>query len=76
VGANKAYIEKEIPHISRLLSTDLDEVTSFAEVVVVGHGTQEFREAVGKLDTSKIVIDLARVDDVVPEGVAYDGINW
>jgi len=76
VGANKAYIEKEIPHISRLLSTDLDEVTSFAEVVVVGHGTKEFREAVGKLDEGKTVIDLARVDDVVPDGVGYDGINW
>ncbi len=43
VGANKAYIEKEIPHVSRLLSTDLAEVTAFADVIVVGHRIRRIR---------------------------------
>jgi len=76
VGANKAYIEKEIPHISRLLSTDLDEVLAFADIIVVGHGTDEFRDAVAGLDGGKAVIDLARLNTPAPDGVTYDGITW
>lgn len=76
VGANKAYIEKEIPHISRLLSTDLDEVLAFADLIIVGHGTDEFRDAVGRLDSGKTVIDLARLNTPAPDGVDYDGITW
>jgi len=75
VGANRAYIEKEIPHISRLLSTDLDEVLAFAEVLVVGHASDEFREAV-RAAGDRVVIDLARVVDTPPAGVDYRGVNW
>ncbi len=75
VGANKAYIEKEIPHISRLLSVDLDAVVADAEVLVVGHRSTEFageaRAAIGK----KMVIDLARVFDTPPD-TNYIGFNW
>ena len=75
-GANKAYIEKEIPHISRLLSNDLNEVMTFAEVVIVGHRTKEFATALDNHGGGKSVIDLARVFDCVPGGRDYEGINW
>ncbi len=76
VGANKAYIEKEIPHISRLLSTDMSEVTSFGEVIVVGHRSAEFAEAVKGLEDDRVVIDLARLFDRVPSDPGYEGVNW
>jgi GDP-mannose 6-dehydrogenase len=76
VGANKAYIEHEIPHISRLLSTKLDDVTAFAEVLVVGHKNDEFAAAVSGARPGTVVIDLARVVDEAPEGVDYIGFNW
>ncbi len=75
VGANKAYIEREIPHISRLMSTELDEVMAFAEVLVVGHGDPAFADAVRRA-RGRVVIDLARVVDTPPEGVDYRGFNW
>jgi len=75
-GANKAYIEKEIPHISRLLSTHLDEVIKSAEVIVVGHRTKEFAAALEKNAGGRDVIDLARVFDTLPDGPNYEGINW
>jgi len=75
MGANKAYIEKEIPHISRLLSTDLNEVVEFGEVVVVGHRTKEFSAAVADVP-GKTIIDLARVFDTPPAGPDYVGFNW
>jgi GDP-mannose 6-dehydrogenase len=76
VGANKAYIEKEIPHISRLLSTDIDEVTSFAEVLVVGHRSDEFAAAARGAGNEKTVIDLARLFDEIPGDPGYEGFNW
>ena len=76
VGANKAYIEQEIPHISRLLTGDLDEVTSFADILIVGHKSPEFIAAVENAETGKIVIDLARVVDSPPPGIEYHGFNW
>jgi len=75
-GANKAYIEKEIPHISRLLSTDLEEVINFAEVIVVGHRTKEFASALAGHAGDRVIIDLARIFDQLPDGPRYQGINW
>jgi GDP-mannose 6-dehydrogenase len=74
-GANKAYIEKEIPHISRLLSTNLDEVIAFGEVIVVGHRTKEFAAALEKSAGTREILDLARVFDTLPKK-SYEGLNW
>jgi GDP-mannose 6-dehydrogenase len=74
-GANRAYIEKEIPHISRLLSTSLDEVIGFGEVIVVGHRTKEFSSALEKSAGQREIVDLARVFDTLPES-GYEGLNW
>jgi GDP-mannose 6-dehydrogenase len=37
MGANKEYIEKQIPHLSSLLCTTIDEVLDRSEVIVVGN---------------------------------------
>ncbi len=76
VGANKAYIEKEIPHISSLMVETLKEALDFADVVIVGHRSPEFSKAVLSLPKGKRVIDLVRVVDTAPEGVDYIGFNW
>lgn len=36
-GANKEYIERQIPHIAQLMRTSIDEVLEFAEVLVLGN---------------------------------------
>ena len=76
VGANKAYIEKEIPHVSRLLTTDIEDVLGFADVVVVGHRSAEFADATRRALESKVVLDLARVLDTPPDEPGYLGFNW
>lgn len=76
-GANKAYIEKEIPHISNLISPDLEQVIQEAEVVVVCKPEEEFRKALKPFMGQKIILDLARISpDVSDLPENYEGICW
>jgi GDP-mannose 6-dehydrogenase len=61
VGANKEYIEKQIPHLSSLLCNSIDEVIEKSEVIVVGNQAPEFAEALTRTRPDQIVIDLVRL---------------
>jgi len=77
VGANKEYINKQIPHLSSLLSDSIDEVIEKSEVIVVGNGSPEFAEALKRTRPDQVVIDLFRLKvnrDEVP--AEYTGICW
>jgi GDP-mannose 6-dehydrogenase len=77
VGANKQYIEEQIPHLSRHLCESLDQVVAEAEVVVVGNGAPEFSDAVMSCRADQIVIDLVRIPlDFSKVKAQYDGICW
>ncbi|QXH58490.1 nucleotide sugar dehydrogenase [Pseudomonas maumuensis] len=54
-GANRQYIEQQIPHVSALLRSDLQQVIDEAEVIVLGNNDERFVQA---LDAGKQVIDL------------------
>ena len=56
-GANKKYIEQEIPHISRLLCTDLTEVLEGSEVIVIGKKDRRFNQ-LSQNDGRHTIIDL------------------
>ena len=77
VGANKEYIENQIPHLSSLLSTDLADVIASSEVIVVGNQSPEFAEALTACRADQIVIDLVRLPIVGSLLKAdYRGICW
>src|SRR5688500_1213511 len=44
VGANKQYINEQIPHLSQHLCDSLDEVIAKSEVIVVGNQAAEFSD--------------------------------
>jgi GDP-mannose 6-dehydrogenase len=75
-GANKEYIEHEIPHISELMRGSVQEVLANSEVIVVGYKTQEFQVLVEQLSSNQIIIDLARIFDGRESNGAYRGICW
>lgn len=75
-GANKQYIEREIPHISSLMCPRLDEVIDGAEVVIIGKKEDEFRTLSDKLNNGRVIIDLVRLFDPADSGKSYQGMCW
>jgi GDP-mannose 6-dehydrogenase len=76
-GANRAYIEKEIPHIASLMAETLDEVLASSEVIVIGNGDEEFTRVLDEASPSHVVIDLVRIgDERQSSSSGYQGICW
>jgi GDP-mannose 6-dehydrogenase len=77
VGANKDYINKQIPHLSSLLTENIDEVLDKSDVIVVGNAAPEFSEALLRTRPDQIVLDLVRVKtDRTRIPADYRGICW
>ena len=76
-GANRAYIEQEIPHIVSIMTTSLDGLLAHADVVVIGSSDPQFADVVSRGRDGQEYIDLVRVGDQTPtDGVVYEGIGW
>ena len=76
MGANKEYIEREIPHISQLMHQTIEEVVQVSEVLIIGNRAEEFRRATEQLPGDKKVIDLVRLFEGRRSGDSYEGICW
>jgi GDP-mannose 6-dehydrogenase len=77
VGANREYINTQIPHLSSLLCDTVDEVLDRSDVLVVGNAAPEFADALTRTRTDQIVIDLVRIDaDRSGIPAEYRGICW
>jgi GDP-mannose 6-dehydrogenase len=57
-GSNRRFMEDEIPHIGRLLSTDLEQVVESAEVVVVVANSPEVSALLAVPKPGRRVVDL------------------
>ncbi|MBA3321128.1 MAG: UDP-glucose/GDP-mannose dehydrogenase family protein [Pyrinomonadaceae bacterium] len=75
-GANKEYIEREIPHISQLMRASVKEVVDNSDVLIIGNKAEEFREIEAQLRGEQKVIDLVRLFDERLTVGTYEGICW
>ena len=75
-GANKEYIEREIPHISSLMRSELNEVIEQSEVIIIGKKEKEFQVLSDKLNNGRVVIDLVRFLEVQDSRKSYRGLCW
>ncbi len=73
-GANKQYIEREIPHIAQLMRESIADVLAASEVLVIGNKAAEFT-AIEEQATNHIIIDLVRINSR-RTGENYQGICW
>ena len=76
VGANRRYIEEEIPHIASLLCEGVEEVVRHADVLVIGGGGDEARRARAAARPGTTLVDLTRhVVSPAGQGVGRAGVT-
>jgi GDP-mannose 6-dehydrogenase len=77
LGANRAFIDSEIPHFEKLMAPTPRHALTDAEVIVIGHAGPEEVAAIAQGAQGRRVIDLQghREIEGLP-GIDYRGICW
>ena len=76
-GSNRAYIDREIPHLERLLAPDPASALEGAGLAVLGHVGRDDRPALLAALRGQRVLDLAGIAEVRDHpGIAYQGLCW
>jgi GDP-mannose 6-dehydrogenase len=75
-GANKASLERELPHIAALMRSSIDEVLDESEVIVIANGSPEFRDVRHRVQNGQMVIDLTGVARNGRRDGRYAGLCW
>jgi GDP-mannose 6-dehydrogenase len=77
VGANKSYVERELPHIASLMCLSLEQLLSESEVVVVVSNSKNFRQLPELIHPRQTLIDLVGIENGNKQMEAeYQGIGW
>jgi GDP-mannose 6-dehydrogenase len=75
VGANRDFILNRIPHISKLMVSDIDAVLRHAQTVVIGNKDPDFEAVPKRLRDGQSLVDFVRIIEGRSNG-KYDGICW
>jgi GDP-mannose 6-dehydrogenase len=59
-GANRRYIEEEIPHIASLICESVETLVAHAEVLVVGDASDEAARVLAAAGPHHVLVDLTR----------------
>jgi GDP-mannose 6-dehydrogenase len=76
IGANRAYVEDELPELPSLLAHSLDEVLAASEVIVISGTHPEFATAVRRLRKNQMAIDLVGLAPPTTSRAAIKGLCW
>ncbi len=74
-GKNKEYIDTHIPHLSRLLNSNISKVIDQSDVLIVAHKEKEYVEILKDV-FDKIIIDLIYLGKEISLKTNYYGANW
>jgi GDP-mannose 6-dehydrogenase len=73
-GTNKEYIDRHIPHLSKLLLPEIEDLIEQSDLIVVTQKNNRLQDFRNKLD-GKVIIDLVKLDwETYPDN--YEGISW
>ena len=77
LGANRRFVEDEVPYLPERLRTDLREVVSGSDVVVVANPSAAYHEVGAMLRPEQILVDLVHaVDPATVKHGEYHGLAW
>ena len=74
-GSNKEYIDKELPHLKRIL-VSADEAIASSDTIVFGHNAVVYKELVAKIEARHKVFDLVRIAEPSAFVGTCDGLYW
>lgn len=60
VGANRHYIEEQIPHIASLMCDTVGALLAHADVLVIANASQDALRALAAVSSRHVVVDLTR----------------
>jgi GDP-mannose 6-dehydrogenase len=60
VGANRRYIEEEIPHIASLMCASAEALLAHADVIVIGNACEDATEVLAAAQPEHLTVDLTR----------------
>jgi GDP-mannose 6-dehydrogenase len=77
IGSNRAYIDREIPHLHRLMVASPQAALAGTKVAVIGHIAPEDRPELLAALSNHVVIDLEGLAELCAHrGIAYEGLCW
>ncbi len=77
LGKNKEFIDREVPHLDKLLASTPEQALDGAEVIVVGHAEPSTRQAIIAHAAGRRIVDLSGYAELRTSGAAeYEGICW
>jgi GDP-mannose 6-dehydrogenase len=75
LGANRRFVEAELPYLFDRLLPEVDKVLAHAEVVVIGNRSAEYRAIGPRLEPGQVVVDLvAALDRKSVKAGEYHGL--
>lgn len=75
VGANRAYVESELPELPRLLTRSLDDLVTASDVIVIAGTHRAFAGVARKLRRNQTVVDLVGLLSLSSHALV-EGICW
>lgn len=75
IGANRRFITRRIPHLSRLMVASVDKLIAHAEVIIIGNHDEEFATVLKKLSPKQHVIDLTPASGPVGTPASYERLT-
>jgi GDP-mannose 6-dehydrogenase len=73
-GANRQYIENEIPHIASLLCDSAADLIDHADVIVIGAKCADAAQVLAGLRQDQAVVDLTRGAINTPGAIREDPV--
>ena len=77
LGANRRFVEDEVPYLPERLKATVAEVVKGSEVIVVANHSREYKDIGALLEPGQALVDLAHaVDRASVAHAEYHGLAW
>ncbi len=77
IGANKKYIMRKIPYISRFITDNLTTIVEHSDVIVIVNNEPEFDQLLNNTAENKIIYDLVNIaKNGGDKNKNYTGVAW